>query len=213
MSQNIFSLDGLMYDRVWEELYDCYISREIDETSEFVHKLNYCGHVVKLQYFLNLGYKNIEDFFGSISWLKPRIIFYETDPNIKISEVEGDDKEYGAEFLDHYSIHLHRVENAIAINNTNATINFPLLNCNEDSTTSWYKLKDGQILDTGYLSRTEDSSVELIEETNLKDRQCNLMRMDRWHSVKNNTGKRRVIANWDFHHYVPWDDAVELLIR
>jgi hypothetical protein len=123
----------------------------------------------------------------------------------------GDDKDYGAEFLDHYSIHMHRVEGAMAMNNTNATINFPLLNCDEGSTTTWYKLKDGQVIDTGYLSRTDKADV--IQQAHLKDRECNLMRMDRWHSVHNNTGERRVIANWDFHHFVPWDDAIEILIH
>lgn len=210
MSQNIYSLNSDLLDAAWNDLYAAYILTGIDADDTNVHPLNYCGYVVQLPYFTSRGYTNMQKLFDSIPWLKPRIIFYETDPNLKISEAVGDDKDYGAEFLDRYSVHMHRVERAMAVNNTNATINFPLLNCNEGSTTKWYKLAEGPVLDTGYLSRTDDATV--IEEANLKDRQCNLMRMDRWHSVENNTGQRRVIANWDFHHFVPWDDAVELLV-
>lgn len=213
MNQNIYSLKHDMFDRAWRDLHHAYIDEGLDLDDSRVIPLNYCGHVVKLDYFLDRGYRGIEEMNNDVPWLKPRIIFYETDPNLKISDAVGDDKEYGAEFLDHYSVHMHRIENSIAIHNTNATVNFPLLNCNEGSTTTWYKLTDGIISQTDYLTRTDETSVEVIEEAHLRDRECSLMRMDRWHSVRNETGKRRVIANWDFCHYVPWDDAVELFIR
>lgn len=211
MNPNIYSIDGELIEAVWTDLYTAYIDSEIDKTDKNVIPLNYCGYTIKLEYFTDRNYSSVEKMFNEIPWLKPRIIFYETDPNLKISDANGDDKEYGSEFLDQYSIHLHRIEDAIAMMNTNATINFPLLNCNEGSITKWYKLKQGSVIDTGYLSRTDHA--EVVEEASLRDRQCNLMRMDRWHSVNNYTGQRRVIANWDFSHYVTWDDAVELLVR
>jgi len=209
---NIHPLDTELLSDVFVELNNEYLTKGLNTESKFVRSLNYCGFIVQLEYFLQNNCKAIGKLSETIPWLSQRIIFYETDPNLKISEAVGDDRDYGAEYLDKYSVHLHRVENAIAVNNTNATLNFPLLNCNEQSVTTWYKMTKGTAVDMGYLSRTDECNVEIIQETSLYDGQCSLMRLDRWHSVKNNSGKRRVIANWDFKYFVPWDDAVDILV-
>lgn len=189
-----------------------------------VLNMNYCGYIVKLDFFNELQLNDVINFHKGIPFLKEAIVYFKTDPNLKLSSIntEGlkiknnnlnlnDEIEFSTEsnVLDRFSKHLHKLNGTskeITHNNTCGAINFPLINCNKDTVTSWYRLISGSPQVKDYLSRGDNCKFELIESTCLYDNQPNIIRTEQWHNVLNKSNKMRVIANIDFRWHMTWDD-------
>jgi len=178
--------------------------------SEFITNLNYCGYIVHINLYEKLGYHDVVEFHNSIPFLKEVIIYYKTDPNLKLEKINDTESKYSdAIYFDRYSTHLHKVnhnDKAIARNNTCGSINLPLINCNKNSTTYFYRLKSGQPQVKDYLTRGDDCEFEVIEKNYLSNNCANLIRTEQWHSITNKTNSLRVVANIDFRWHVTWDD-------
>ena len=91
-------------------------------------------------------------------------------------------------------------------NNTCGAINFPLINCNHETTTKWLRLISVNPQINKYLSRGDNCNFEEIESTFLIDNEPNIISLEQWHSVINKSQKLRVIANIDFQWHMSWDD-------
>lgn len=76
-------------------------------------------------------------------------------------------------------------------------INYPLINCNDNTITRWWKVKSGTPkeiynMNTWKMS-CEDCKMEVIEEVSFKTGEVHLFNVSQWHSVENKTGERRVL--------------------
>jgi len=198
------------------------LEEETKIESEYVTEINSCGYWVDLKFYSELGYTALDELYDAVPWLHNKIKYFLTDPTMPIETNEkekrnDDDFDYlQSPVMDRFSVHMHRVSDKFGYKsmqrqNSNATINFPLINCDERSVTSWYKLLEGEPFENGFISRVEDCEFELLETTSLHTGQPNILRTDRWHDIINHTGKKRVIANWDFWHYVLWDDIPDII--
>lgn len=102
-----------------------------------------------------------------------------------------------------------------------AVVNFPLINCNDNTTTKWYRVKSGVpnfVVNKGgeinsYIAanKTPQAShceLECVEEVSFYNNEPHLFRTSRWHEVINSSGKERVICSLLFKPPMIYDDIV-----
>lgn len=102
-----------------------------------------------------------------------------------------------------------------------AVVNFPLINCNEQTKTKWYRVidgvpdfvtnKGGQINSNIAANKTPQASncvLECVEEVSFTNNKPHLFRTSRWHEVVNYSGKERVICSLLFKPPMIYDDIV-----
>lgn len=102
-----------------------------------------------------------------------------------------------------------------------AVINFPLINCNDKTKTQWFKVKSGvpefvinkggeinSLIAANKTPQAVNCELECIEEKCFYDNQPHLFRTSRWHEVKNESGKERVICSLLFKPPMVYEDIV-----
>lgn len=105
-----------------------------------------------------------------------------------------------------------------------ATINFPLINCDERTVTSWYRIRSGvpsYIINTGgeinssiaanKTPETEGCELERVDRVSFMNNQPHLFRTSRWHEVSNLSGSERVTCSLFFKPPMIYDDIVDHL--
>lgn len=101
-----------------------------------------------------------------------------------------------------------------------AAINFPLLNCDDNSTTKWWKIVKGEperVLNAGgqvngsanYTYNCKNCELELEESVSFQNDQVHLFNTSNWHSVDNNSGKTRMVFSFLFKSGLTWEDIVK----
>ena len=101
-------------------------------------------------------------------------------------------------------------------------ININLINCDENTTTKWFRVKSGmptytqnlggQIqsrLAANFTPECTKCELELVEEHRFSNDTAYLFRTSRWHEVINEEQKERVIISFLFKPPMIWDDLVE----
>lgn len=99
-------------------------------------------------------------------------------------------------------------------------INFPILNCDDNSTTSWWKIVSGEperVLNAGgqkegsanYTYNCKNCELELEESVSFQNDQVHLFNTSNWHSVDNNSGKTRMVFSFLFRSDLKWEDIVK----
>lgn len=93
-----------------------------------------------------------------------------------------------------------------------ASLTFPMINCNQKTTTSWYR-NPGPLM-RKFTKRDKiaevlvgnDENLPEVCNTILRNRQTIIIRTERYHSVRNTSGEKRVIASWYFKPDLSWED-------
>jgi hypothetical protein len=99
--------------------------------------------------------------------------------------------------------------------NNVASINWPILGCDEASPTQWYRVDHPKykILDGSHFLENTEDAIELHSEAMLTRLQVPyLFRSDLWHRGFNTTNGIRVILKWELQR-PNWDDAVREFIN
>ena len=102
-----------------------------------------------------------------------------------------------------------------------ASINFPLINCDNNTKTKWYRVlsgdpnfvinKGGEINSFIAANKTPQAShckLECVEEVSFYNDEPHLFRTSKWHEVINNSNKERVICSLLFKPPMIYDDIV-----
>ena len=158
------------------------------------------GYMVYEKYLKENGYDDILDISAHVKELLPVVRLLHTEPYLELPEFDyakftrfGIHKDSGANF------------------NPSASINWPLINCDENSITKWYNITSGEPIVGPVYTDADHCEVEEVESTSLINNQPVLFRVDQFHSVDNYTEKKRVIAAWHFKEEVSWDRAVDIM--
>jgi len=99
-------------------------------------------------------------------------------------------------------------------------INFPILNCDNNSTTSWWKIVNGEpekVLNAGgeksgsanYTYNCKNCEIELEESISFQNDQVHLFNTSQWHSVDNNSRKTRMVFSFLFKSGLTWEEIVK----
>lgn len=102
-----------------------------------------------------------------------------------------------------------------------ASLNFPLLNCDKETSTKWYRVKSGipffvtnkggkinSLIAANKTPEAAHCELECIDEIYFENDQPHLFKTSRWHELINNSGKERVICSLLFKPPMVYEDIV-----
>lgn len=99
-------------------------------------------------------------------------------------------------------------------------INFPIINCDNNSITRWWKITKGEpnkVLNAGgsvegsanYTYNCDNCELEMIDEVSFQNDEVHLFNTSQWHSVDNDSGKPRIVFSFLFKSNFKWEDIVK----
>lgn len=172
---------------------------ERDYKKGYLTKMSRIGYMVFPYFLKKHQYIKLLEFQKQHFHLSPVIRFLHTKPHLNLPEFENKP-------FNRFGIHIDSDENS---STPSSSLNWPLINCNNKSTIYWHKLVSGQPKTAYNYTDADHCETRVIDQAVLYNGQPALIRVNRWHSVENNTQKKRVLAAIHFKHYMIWEDAVD----
>jgi hypothetical protein len=166
----------------------------------YVQKFDRIGYMVFPRFLKEHNYNDILEFKERIPQLASVVRLLHTEPYLQLPEFDG-------AYFKRFGVHKDCGKKF----KPSTSINWPLINCNSSSVTSWYKLESGEPHETDVYIDADHCEVTQIESTSLIDGEPVLFRVDEWHAIDNYTPDKRVIAGWHFDEKYSWDDACEIM--
>jgi hypothetical protein len=170
-----------------------------EETMEkdYVISMSQIGYVVYYKYLEENGYDDILAIYNEVDALWHGVRLFHTEPYLTSPEFNND----------RFGIHKDTGDGY----NPSAAINWPLINCNKNSVTKWYKIINGEPIITQNYIYADHCEVEEVQSTSLMDNNPMLFRIDVFHSMDNKSNKKRVLASWPFKEGVSWKNSVKIM--
>lgn len=198
--------------KIFDELLELY--QLVEGCSEKQLEENHISNFYNVAIFIPISFVKKDNFPKLFSLLHDPDLkqlmnsdvfrFLVTDPTIK-------DPDATSGVLDRIYPHIDKNFN---LGTPKGSLNLAVINCTEETTVSWHHVdkndKDIQEFEwVDILYRNAEDSV--YEQMNLLSNEAVLIKTDIYHSVYNQSGKKRVVAGWHSLPGVEWDDLVEIV--
>ena len=161
------------------------------------------GHDVSLVFPYVLlkaqGFDNICNFIDSLNgWVYPFVRIFSLDTN--------------NEFMAHVDSNVHGLFEDIPKGHIiSASINFTAIPSTDK--TIWYRQSGKGFVHPWDVYYGKDVPLDVIDEFVVSNKPA-LLRIGQWHSISNSsTTSNRIVASFLFNYTIPWDTAVNLLVK